>query len=339
MSLMIDKKFVSLVSPKLEHFKQKSEFLWNFRCPVCGDSKKNKMKARGYLYGKKSNIFFTCHNCHTGMSLGNFIKTIDPSLYREYKLERYKNESSGNVPKPDIIVSIAEGSRPVFNTIKLPTIASLDAKHPAKRYLVERKIPDKALEDIYYADDYKAFSNEIAPDSVNKIIYAEPRIVFPFWDKNKKLLGVQGRAIGASKVKYITVKLDENNPKVFGLDKLDFTKKIYVVEGIIDSLFLPNSIALMDASLFKVRTVLGNLDLEYVLVPDRDIRNKEVVKNVEKMIAQKYSVCLLPENFPGKDINEAIISGLTQEEIVSIINENTHEDLRAKLEFSKWQKV
>src|SRR5690606_3039446 len=73
----------------LERFKQKGDYLWNFRSPCCGDSKKSKSKARGYFYRKKDQIFYRCHNCGSGLSLGTFIKTLDPYLYQQYKLETF----------------------------------------------------------------------------------------------------------------------------------------------------------------------------------------------------------------------------------------------------------
>lgn len=335
MSLYIDKKFVSLVSTKLERFKQKSEFLWNFRCPICNDSAKNKMKTRGYFYRRKSDLFFQCHNCGTSLAMGNFLKAVDPSLYREYQLERYKNENAGNVSKPDF--SMAK-IKPVFSKsqINLPSIVSLPEDHVAKQYLIKRKIPRDMLNDIYYANDFKAFVLELIPD-YEKTLYNEQRIIFPFYDQEKKLLGFQGRAIGESKVKYITVKLSDDNKKIFGLDRVDFDKKVYVVEGIIDSIFIQNSIAIMDASLHKIRSILG--DHDYVLIPDRDIRNREVMKNVAKMIEMKYNVCLLPNNLLGKDINDLIITGTTSSEIMNIIYSNTWSDLRARLEFEQWKKI
>ncbi len=334
MSLFIDKKFVSLVSPKLERFKQKSEYLWNCRCPVCNDSSKNKLKARGYFYRRKSDLFYTCHNCGTSMSMGNFLKVVDPSLYREYQMERFKNESSGNTKAPDFTLA---KTKPVFKKrIDLPTIALLPSGHYAKEYLKNREIPLDKLNDIYYATNFKNFIKDIVPD-YEKTLYDEPRIVIPFYDEEKNLLGVQGRAIDDSKIKYITIKTHEDNRKIFGLDKVDLNKRIYVVEGIIDSMFLDNAVAIMDASLYKVRSILGNHD--YILVPDKDVRNKEVMKNVAKMIDMKYNVCLLPNNLAGKDINDIIMTGTTPAEIRSLIDKNTFSDLRAKLEFEKWKKV
>lgn len=334
MSLFIDKKFVSLVSPKLERFKQKSEYLWNCRCKICGDSSKNKIKARGYFYRRKSDIFYTCHNCGTSLSLGNFIKIIDPTLYREYQLERYKNESSGNVAKPDF--SMAK-ERPTFATrINLPTIESLSDNHPAKAYLLNRKISRDRLSDIYYAEDFAAFVKDIHPD-YDKTVYKEQRIIFPFYDEKKTLLGFQGRAIGDSKIKYITIKLNDDNKKVFGLDRIDFNKKVYIVEGPIDSLFLQNSLATMDASLYNVSLLLGNHD--YVFIHDNEPRNAAIVKHMEKTISHGKNIFIWPQGIESKDINDYILTGATSSEIQSIIDRHTFCDLRAKLEFERWKKI
>ena len=334
MSLFIDKKFVSLVSPKLERFKQKSEYLWNFRCPVCGDSHKNKIKARGYFYRRKSDLFFTCHNCGTSLSLGNFLKSIDPSLYREYQMERFKNESSGNVSKPDFaMVKI----KPVFKTnIGIPSIASLPEEHVAKQYLLKRRIPRDRLNDIYYAVNFKDFVMEMLPN-YDKKLYDEDRIVFPYYDEKKNLLGFQGRAVGDSKIKYITLKMDEDNKKVFGLDRVDFSKRIYVVEGPIDSMFLQNSLAVMDASLYNISLTLGNHD--YVFIHDNEPRNRDIVKQMDKTISHGKNIFIWPRNITSKDINDWILTGTTPSEIQAVIDRNTFCDLRAKLEFEQWKKV
>lgn len=336
MSLFIDRKFVSLVSTKLERFKQKSEYLWNFRCPICGDSHKNKLKTRGYFYRRKSDLFFQCHNCGTSLSIGNFLKTVDRSLYREYQLERYKNESTGNVAKPDF--SLAK-TKPVFNIkpkINLPSIESLPENHVAKQYLLKRKIPRDRLSDIYYAESYKDFVFEMLPD-YDKKLYDEPRIVFPFYDQEKNLLGFQGRLLSGDGIKYITIKIDDDFNKIYGLDKVDLTKRIYVVEGPIDSLFLQNSLATMDASLYNITLLLGNYD--YVFIHDNEPRNRDVVKQMNKTISHGKNIFIWPQNVAEKDINDWILTGTTPSEIQSIIDNNTFNDLRAKLEFERWRKV
>jgi len=259
---------------------------------------------------------------------------MDRSLYREYQLERFKNESSGNVAKPDF--SLAK-TKPVFNikpTIDLPTIQSLSDNHVAKQYVKNRKLPVDA--ELYYADNFKDFVLSILPDT-DKALYPEPRIVIPFYDQEKNLLGFQGRALGDSKSKYITVKITDEDLKVFGLDRVDLKKRIYVVEGPIDSLFLQNSLATMDASLYNISLSLGNHD--YVFIHDNEPRNKDVVRQMNKTISHGKNIFIWPKDITAKDINDWILTGATPSEIQCIIDRNTFHDLRAKLEFEQWKKV
>ena len=335
MSLYIDQKYVSLISVKLDQFKIKKNYIWNFRCPICGDSKKNKTKARAYVYRQKSNLSFVCHNCGHSCSFGNFLKTIDPALFKEYQLERYKNESAGNVTKPDF--EIARGL-PVFTkNINIPTIESLDDNHSAKKYIASRKIPNKYWDQLYYADDFKQFiSSTFTDHDQSKLKDNDARIVIPFFDRDKKLLGVQGRAIGVSKVRYITIKQNEDCKKIFGLDRLDLSKKVYVTEGPIDSLFLKNSVATMDANL---SSVADTIKTNFVLVFDNEPRNKEIVKQMKRAIVKKYAICIWPSTIEQKDINDMIMAGYTKEQLEYIIDQNTFTDLKAQMQFNMWRKV
>jgi hypothetical protein len=249
-------------------------------------------------------------------------------------MERFKNESSGNTKAPDFILA---KTKPVFKKrIDLPTIALLPSGHYAKEYLKIREIPLDRLNDIYYAANFKDFIKDLVPDC-DKTLYDEPRIVIPFYDEEKNLLGVQGRAIGDSKIKYITIKTHEDNKKIFGLDRVDLSKRIYVVEGPLDSMFLQNSVAMMDADLLKVVTILG--DKDYVFVYDNESRNSAITRQMEKTIRLKKNIFIWPLDIVSKDINDYILNGGTTAEIQSIIDNNTWFDLRAKLEFEQWKKI
>ena len=331
MSLYIDRKYVSLVSTKLERFSQKNDYLWNMRCPFCGDSRKNKLKARGYFYRKQSNISYLCHNCGSSMSLGNFLKSQDPSLYQQYQLERFKNESSGNVARPDF--SIVK-SKPVFakKALDLPTIASLSVDHFAKSYCVNRKLPK--LNELYYAEDFLSFIDSVFTNHGKDLPKDDKRLVIPFLDENGVLQGVQGRTLTDSKIRYITIKRDENFKKVFGLNKIDLKKPIYVVEGPLDSMFLPNALATMDSSLVSIINLVG--DHDYVFVHDNEPRNKDVLKQVSRSIESGKKVVIWPDTIKEKDVNDMILAG---HDVLSVIEKHIYQGLRAKLEFERWRKV
>jgi hypothetical protein len=269
------------------------------------------------------------------MSLGNFIKTLDPHLFQEYQMERYKEESHGNVSKPDFTLA---KTKPVFakKAITLPDIQSLSNDHKAKVYVLGRKIPEKFHKSLYYAEDFVKFVAETFPNyDVTRLQTSDERLVIPFFDEAKNLLGVQGRSLDKNaKVRYITIKSDETSPKLFGLDRLDKTKSIIVTEGPIDSLFIDNAVATMDAALYKIVDMLG--DLDYVFLYDNERRNKDVLRCMSKTIEMSQKVCIWPKSLTHKDINDMVLAGI---DVMKIISENTFDGLRAKLEFEMWRKV
>ena len=340
MSIFIDRKFLHLVSPKLERFAQKKQDLYNFRCPICGDSQKNKTKSRGFVFKKNNDYYYMCHNCGASHTFYNFLKFVDPSLLAEYALERYKNGETGNnnYPKPKFNNF---KSKPTFEApkekikINLESIDSLPESHYAKVYVESRKIPKEIQKELYFTEDFKLFV-----ESLNivkeKLKEKDARLIIPFYDENKNLIAFQGRAMGESKMRYITVTVDEDVTKFYGLDRVDKNKKVYVVEGPIDSMFLPNAIATADSDLTRA-SKLGFADV--TLVYDNEPRNKEIVKQIDRAIKNGNSVTLLPENVTQKDINDMILAGISSDEIVNLIDRYTFSNLRANLEFSTWKKV
>ncbi len=345
MSVYVDKKYISLLAPKLTQFKQRGEFLWNFRCPVCGDSQKDKIKARGYIYKRKEHFGFMCHNCHSTMGLSKFIKYVDPALYNEYQLETFVKANTE--PKVDVRQFV---TKPTFVLTETPKerinksnfvdatgvspMMWMPKMHPAKVYMDDRKVPQEKL---FYTDDFAKFVKDHFPN-VDKQLYKEARIVIPFFDKDGFLIGVQGRAVGPSKIKYITIKADETLPKIFGWDGLDPLQTVYVVEGPIDSLFLSNCVATMDAALYTAPSVLG-LDLDYVFVYDNEPRNKQIVSNMRKTINMGRKICVWPNDIQYKDINEMVLGGMHPSQIQHIIDKNTFEGLMATMKMNQWEKL
>jgi len=337
MSLFIDRKYVSLLSLKLERFTQKSDYLWNFRCPICGDSTKNKLKMRGYVYRRKNDLFFSCHNCGASHTFGTLLKFVDRSLYNAYQLECYSDGNAPKVKKPDFTFAKTQTVFQKKVTIDLPSIESLPKNHSVRNYVKDRKIPEKYFSQLYYAENFHDFVKEMLP-SYEKKLYNEPRLVIPFLDEENNLLGFQGRDLLKSKIKYITIKLSDDNRKVYGLNRVDKSKRIYVVEGPIDSMFLDNSLATMDASLYSIILSVGNHD--YVFVYDNEPRNKDIVKHMHKTIEMGKSVCIWPSHVKHKDINEMVKEGGYSPSMVqSIIDTNTYSGLQAKLELESWSKL
>jgi hypothetical protein len=331
MSSYIDLKFINVLSSRLSKFKRKNDHLFNFRCPHCGDSQKNKTKARAYLYRVKNDMFFKCHNCGMGQNLANFIKFIDPKLHSEYTLERYKG-SAPATPEPKF-----DFKPPVFKEVniieELPTIAELPNEHPAKKYIIKRKILDKFFDILYYTDQFMSLVNKIKPDTFNNFKGEHPRLIIPFYDTTGNLFAFQGRAFGKEQPKYLTIKLDETKQKVYGLERVNFQKHIYITEGPIDSLFIDNCLAAAGADL----TLKTNPDnVTYIF--DNEPRNKEIVKRMYKIIDNNYNLFIWPESIQSKDINDLITSGRLIPEVKSIISNNTYNKLSALTRLNTWKK-
>ena len=222
MSIITDTKYLSLLSPRLDRFKKVRDYLWNFRCPQCGDSQTSKSKARGYVYRKKTDLFFKCHNCGAGQSVGNLIKDIDPFLHKQYIMERYRaGETGKRKSKAPEFNFEAPKFKPKKTKIDLPSIESLPKEHYAKVYCEGRKIPQQFMNKIFYAEDFKNWAISVCQVDYSNLMNKEPRLVIPFFDKNNQLIGAQGRALQESKIRYVTVKVHEDAPKVFGLERWD----------------------------------------------------------------------------------------------------------------------
>lgn len=339
--LYIDSKYASYLGSRLRNFKQKKDYLWNYSCPVCGDSSSNKLKARGYIYRMKSDLFCKCHNCGYGSNLGNLIKRVDPQLYDEYVLERYKAGATRYNDHKDVSQIIPE-TQPLIQELRddiLDPIKRLDElpeSHPAVKYVIDRKIPKDKWKLLYFAPKFKKFTNTVNPKFEEPIEGEHPRMIIPFFKPNGKCFAFQGRAYGDETPKYYTIKVDETEEKIYGLDRVDYGRRIYVVEGPIDSLFLPNAIAVSGASFDTptIRQLLTNA----TIIMDNEPRNKEIVKQLAKYIEMGYNVVMYPDNVEEKDINDMILSGKSPEEILNLINTNTFSGMEAQLKFADWRK-
>lgn len=338
MSVYIDRKYLLQISPKLSRFSQKNNDLFNFRCPLCGDSQKNKTKSRGYIYRKKDAYFYMCHNCHASMSFYNFLEKVDSNLIKEYALERYKNGDNSKKTVSNTEIRNFTTSAPVFKKkLTLPTIQSLPEGHYAKTYVETRQIPKAQMDSLYFAEDFKNFVEVQMGIEKEGLIDDDPRLVIPFYDVDKNLVAFQGRSLRNSKLRYITVKMTEESSKMFGLDRVDLEKPVYVVEGPIDSMFLDNAVATADSNLPSADKYIDKTKL--VLVFDNEPRNKDICKIMEKAIDNHYQVVIWPEMIDKKDINDMILEGFSPDEIQDIISKNTFVNLRAKAEFVNWKKV
>lgn len=335
-------KYIGIVSTRLDKFKRKSSNLFNFRCPICGDSESNQNKARGYIYQKEGKMLFHCHNCGATMGIPSFIKMIDVNLYNEYQLEKLQGKKT---PEQDEFEKfVAKMKAPVFmksGPLKgLKKVSQLSPDNPIKKFVVARKIPNEYHAKLFACPNFMHYVNNLVPDkfSAESLAMDETRLLIPFLDSDKSVHAFQGRSLrGTSKVKYITIVLNDSVPKLYGLDTVKTDRMVSVVEGPIDSMFLPNSIATAGGDL--VSAIRGFDKSKMVIVYDNEPRSRETIKKLDKAIMNGYNVCIWPENLEHKDINDMILAGLSSDFIDHIIKNNTYRDLAAKFALQKWSKV
>lgn len=338
----LEQKYIGLISSRLRNFKRKGPNLYNFSCVFCGDSKKNRVKARGYIYDKNNKGIYHCHNCGITHSIPNFIKLVDDNLYQEYQLEKIGNtKSKQQLEYENFVVKM---KKPVFmkeGPLKgLKKVSQLEPDHPIKKFVDSRKIPTLYHAKLFSCPNFMNYTNGLVPEkfSQESLRHDETRLLIPFLDSNKNVHAYQGRSLRSdSKVKYITIVLDESVPKVYGLDSVDNKNIVAVLEGPIDSMFVPNSIATAGGDLVSAIKDFDKTNL--VIVYDNEKYSKETLKKMQKAILNGYSVCIWPENIEHKDINDMILSGMSPEFIQHIIKTNTYRDLSAQLMLNRWKKV
>ena len=326
---LTDTKYIGLVSSRLPKFKKVKADLYNFRCPICGDSQKHKNKARGYIYAKKADANFKCHNCGASTTFGNFLRQIDPSLHKQYTMEKFKEGLTGkhrNIPNPIFDESKFNFKKPVFRKkLDLPKASDVNI---AKQYLENRKLdPTK----FYYTDKFKKWTNT-QKQTFDYIGKDEPRIIIPMYDTEQRMIGFQGRSLIPNSVKYITIMIDEEAPKIYGLDKINKEKPIYITEGPFDSSLVENSIAMCGADVD-----IGSLGWsDYIYVYDNEPRSREITDRIRKTIDGGNKVVIWPTNIEEKDVNDMILGG---QDVMNMLKYNTYSGLKAKIKFNNWKKI
>lgn len=337
---IVDIQYATLLSSRLDNFKIKSRspYRINFRCPFCGDSQKSRSKSRGWLLEnvQKQSLHYFCHNCGVPKSFRDFLKEIDQNTYNDYIAEKYINDKRQNpTAKAD---NFEPMPAPVFKKNPLSNIkkiSQLPYDHPVKTYIENRKIPTDQHFRIYYAPKFNKWINTILPGKIKEGIRDEPRLVLPFIDDKGYVFGVSARSFDPnSGLRYMSIMFDDTKQKIFGLDQLKSNKKYFIVEGAIDSFFLKNSIAMAGAD----GNDSGLPDIENaVYVFDNEPRNAQIHGRMEKLINKGRSICIWPSHIKQKDINDMVMTGVS--DIEKIINENTYSGLLAKLQLSSWRKT
>lgn len=330
--MLTEIKYFLLLSPKLDKFKKIGNNKWNFRCHLCGDSSKNKNKARGYAFEYKGTILTKCHNCGVSLPIEKLIESIDPVMAKEYRLEKFKESNKPRISQDEFVKRVSSTTQE-FNSkdilSSLTQIDSLNNTHTAKEYLLKRKLPTERL---YYTDNFMEWTNSIKP-TFEDITHDHPRIIIPFIDQKGITFGWQGRALSPYQLRYITILIDETHSKVFGLDQINFTKPIYLTEGPFDSLLIENSLAMAGSDLSDCADLNT---ISCIMVYDNERYSRNITSRMSSDIAANKRIVIWPENIKENDINDMHLAGWN---VNKLVRDNTYSGLQAQLLFNQWKRT
>lgn len=330
--LYLDIKYLHLISSTFPKFKRLRGNVWNCRCPYCGDSKKNQKAMRGYFYESKGDLKYKCHNCSIGKSFKYVLKDFNYDLYKEYNFELFRKEEPPIFKEEKKVQPVIKDDYETLLDKILDRLDKLSDDHEAVKYCLDRGIPKSVFKKIYYIDNIRNIStlNDKYKEALN---YNESRIFLPLYNAQGKFTGGCMRAIKESKKRYIVVKVREEDDYLFGINDIDPSKTVYVVEGPIDSLFLENAIAVSGISFNKIKNLPYN-DIVYVI--DNQPYNKEVCKVIKNLIEKEKKVVIWPTNDDTKvDINDLVKKGV---DVMKMIKENTFQGIIAEMKFSQWKR-
>ena len=341
----LDVKFINMISSRLTRFSwKKYNQLATCRCPICGDSKRNKSKTRFYFYEKKGGFFVKCHNCDFGTTLSKFLEQFDRGIHEQYTLEKYRSGTTGrNESEPEYKFAEPKFGKCRASTedvereplcVGLSSLSELQEDHPAVVFLLDRQIPRDKHHLLYFAPNFGAWAKTIDPDMQ---LGNEPRLIIPIVHEGR-LIGANCRSFDPkSASRYINLRKEKSEDRMwFGLDRVDSTRPVVVVEGPLDSLFLPNAVAII--GLGKCVTLPKELGSDPIFALDNEPRNRELVKTMQELLANKRTICVWPNTVAEKDINEMILAGTSAETIHKTIMENACYGASAVFKLMRWRR-
>jgi hypothetical protein len=337
MSSHIDRQYIGLIAPRLRLLTCKGD-VWNFRCPLCGDSKKNPRLCRGFLLAGRGRITYKCHNCSRAMGFAKFLLQLDPQLAKTYKLDCFKER--GLARRPDTTPAPIIPTPPVVPStlFRLDTLEDCFDSHPAVQYAISRRIPRDTWSRIFVTENMRELES-LAPEKYKHVLPEDCRLILPYYTTEKKIVGLTGRSIEASpKKRYIQMRLVEQEPLVFGWPNWVHDQHTYITEGPLDSLFLPNALACGGVDVQKILQMKILDPIATTIIFDHQPRNAEVVQQMRRLVKTGWSVVVWPSAWPYKDINEAIMQGIPATAVRTIIDANTHHGLALDLAIHAWRK-
>lgn len=342
----IDLKYINIVSTRLDRFSWvRQNKVARVRCPICGDSHTDKTKARGYFLVSSDVSVYYCQNCNANMSLKRFLELNFRPEFEDYIMELYQESGSQFVKEPtkrpssdDVDLSLFSDTPKFAPKDFLKTnavrVGDLPYDHIAPSYIRSRRIK---YEDLWYTDDFKSLVEKFDPSYER--MPTEPRLIIPYRNYDGSIIGFQGRSFDKNtRLRYLTVKKDPESDIIFGLDRVNFDKTVFVLEGALDATFLPNSLAVNGSSLGRLGNTFTKNQLDKcVFVFDNEPRNTYIVRNMHKLLETGHRVVVWGDT-PGKDINQMILNGWTMRDVAEAIRDGICTGVSGLMKLNMWKR-
>lgn len=228
---ILDRYISLIINSFFPEAKQIRNGNYNFRCNVCGDSKKRKNKKRAWILKFPDKWIFYCHNCNESMVVEHWMKIYFNVYFNDYLKEAFKIDAGYTKPLPTPIKK-EELNDEEYNEYKdvqyfKPIFSSNDELFLiARKICLSRLIPIDIWSKWYVAIDGR---------------YAN-RLVIPYYDDNHKIYNYQCRSLSSQQEPKYLSKINSTD-NIYNYYCVDTTKPVIILEGVIDSLFIENSIA------------------------------------------------------------------------------------------------
>lgn len=310
---ILDQKYILFLSNRLKNFRDKGNNLFEFTHSC---ERPDSNRRRGYFYKKGNGYNFFCHNCSKSSKFFNFLREEDKWLYEQYHTELFVQDNQLNAFKtPEKKIEKIEEK-----TFEIEGLIPATESSIACKLIKERKIPEERHSELFFVEDFYKWASSFY-EAFGELKTKEQRLIIPYIDKDEKIFGFTCRSFTRSKLKYIELKLDDRE-MIYGLNHINFSKRILCVEGPIDSMFLDNCVAVGGAT-YKGEFISKHKS-NITIVPDNDWkRNKQVCNQILKLANEGYSIATFPDNMNFKDINAAIVEGYNSKELKEILINNT----------------
>lgn len=336
MAIWCDDKYLRLLSSQLDHFKQKGQRVYNFRCPFCNDSAVSRTKARGYVFPKQQMLMFKCHNCGIALPFGAFLKRLSRPLFDEYIMESFGRNTAETTAEPAHVRSFVRFTD-YREVIQLSADTLPTTLHDVRLYVRNRQLPESALKRLYATAHARTWLAPLVGEEKAARVHDDvPYLVIPLRMPDKTWYGAQLRAVNEKH--YYTFRWGHDSFRVFGLDAWNAHAPTFIVEGPLDALCVPNALACCGSDFrgaIDTLTDAGYRIEPRVLIWDNEPRNKEITKKIYTAIRDGESVVIWRQHYP-KDINDMVRAGL---DVPALIHQHTYRGLTAELEFQTWVKV